>query len=225
MILKIMQIKRIIPVVFILSAFLWSCKEDKNKTQPIPETKEEVEKEIKNDAFDFSSENNSRLKKWEEYYQRMDENFDLRKFEFQNSSALTIMKGSIPGKLDSKFDSIYHSFLIFNPDKSQYIDMDSYHWKLSEEGELLFNADQEINLVDLKDSTVTRIAFRGPSFTVEDAFWESSHRIILLEGTYENSPNISLIDLDEKQIYSYTYPDTLPGKSNYKTERIRQKLK
>src|SRR5699024_7941570 len=106
-------------------------------------------------------------------------------------------------------------------------DIDSYYWQIreneEEEEEILYNADQEINLIDLKDSTVNRIAFRGPSFTVEDAFWKNENTVVLLEGTYESSPNINVIDLAEKQIYSYSYPDTLNKRSFYVEERIKEK--
>src|SRR5699024_11163243 len=128
---------------------------------------------------------------WKKYYQSMQEDFDLKKFELVATSDLEIMKGSISAKYEKDFDSIYTDFLIYNPSENKYLDFDSYYWQISEKEdkkEILYNADQEINVIDLKDSTVNRIAFRGPSFTVENAFWKNENTVILLEGTYESSP-------------------------------------
>src|SRR5699024_2646435 len=131
-------------------------------------------------------------------------------------------------KYEKDFDSIYTDFLIYNPSENKYLDFDSYYWQISEKEdkkEILYNADQEINVIDLKDSTVNRIAFRGPSFTVENAFWKNENTVILLEGTYESSPNINVIDLEENKIYSYSYPDTINKRSHYTEKRIQEKLK
>lgn len=218
-------LKRKIYLVLVL-LFLVSCKNEKTEhDKNIQDSVQNHSKEIKNDAFEFSAEENKTLKKWKNYYRKIDSDFNLDKFEFQNSSELEFMKGNVLPNYDKNFDAVYEPFLIFSPSGNYYLDLDSYHWQLDKtKNQPMFNPDQEINLVSLKDSLVQRIAFYGPSFTVEDAYWKTDQKIIFLEGTYENSPNISLIDLEEKRIYSYSYPDTLPGKSTYKEVRIQEKL-
>src|SRR5690554_7486346 len=71
-----------------------------------------------------------------------------------------------------------------------YLDIDSYNWSVDNEGVAQFEADQEINLVDLKEKTVNRVAFFGPSHRIDDAFWVSDSIFVLLETGSDNRPGI-----------------------------------
>lgn len=213
-------------ITFSLLILLISCKNDsEEKTVSKPETEESAED--KNEEINFSTIENQTLENWKKYYQTMDSAFNLAEFEFVSTSDLESMKGSVHAKYEEEFDTIYNNFLIYSPSKEKYLDIDSYYWQIKEEegkDEILYAADQEINVIDLKDSTIHRIAFRGPSFTVEDAYWKDENQVVLLEGTYESSPNINVIDLEKEKIYSYSYPDTLNKRSLYTDKRIKEKI-
>lgn len=167
------------------------------------------------------------LKKWNDYYlTSIDSSFSLSKFKLQSTSKLQKMKGSVLGVFDESFDQVYHNFIIYSPNKKKYIDIDSYLWSFdSLTNRLIYEADQEINLIHNTPKKIERIGFRGPSYRVEDAFWLGNSMVVLLETSSDKVPAISTIDLKSNTILSFIYQDTLVKASDYSNIRITNKLK
>lgn len=170
---------------------------------------------------------NDKWNNWLSYYKTtIDSTLNFNNFTLQAIDTIMPMKGSVYGIFDSDFDKIYQPFLIFNSKKDKYIDLDSYHWRIDKSSnDLIYEADQEVNLVDIPNKTVTRIAFLGPSYLVEDAFWQNDSVVVLLQNSYDNVPSINMININTYQQKSYMYNDTLKTKSNYHKHRILSKLK
>ncbi|MCC1484787.1 hypothetical protein [Winogradskyella immobilis] len=170
--------------------------------------------------FDLTKESNATLNDWVNYYQNSEPNFSLNKFEFKSNDTLQIIQGNIFGIFDSNFDQIYSDFLIYKNDKEKYIDFDSYSWVLNEKKEILFSPDQEINVVDIKNKTINRIAFRGPSQWVENIFWQNDSTVVLLENNHEKQPTITKINLAKKTIRTFIYQNHLTFVSEHSKWRF-----
>jgi hypothetical protein len=175
------------------------------------------------ERFDLEKNSNPTLSEWVNYYQNLEPNFSLNSFEFKSNDTLVIGQGNVFGNFDKNFDKIYSDFLVYRDDRKQYVDFDSYNWMLNENNLLDFSPDQEINLVDIKNKTVNRIAFRGPSQWVENVFWQNDSTIVLLENNYEKQPNILKFNLKNKTIKTFIYRDTLNFESEYSKLRFKQK--
>ncbi|MFI2742748.1 hypothetical protein ACG2LH_08415 [Zhouia sp. PK063] len=172
--------------------------------------------------LDLEMNSDSILNKWLEYYKKKEPNFSLADFNHTMTDSLNIINGNVFGIFDRKFNEIYDEFLIYNSDKSQYLDFDSYSWIIDKNGEQSFSPDQEINLIDINKKTVNRIGFRGPSQWVEDAFWKNESTIVLLENNYEKQPLISEIDLKNGIVRTFKYNDTLDFETDYTKQRFKQ---
>jgi len=170
---------------------------------------------------------NATLKNWTDYYlTTIDSSFSLTKFELQSKSELQKMKGSVAGLFDENFDQIYQEFIIYSPNKEMYIDLDSYLWSFdSLTNRLIYEADQEVNLVHNTKKKIERIGFRGPSYRVEDAFWLGDSVVVFLETSSDKVPTINKIDLKSNTITNFMYQDTLMKASDYSKTRISNKLK
>lgn len=210
--------------ILIFCITLYACKNDNTKNTSVQhdagiQAQKEHPKKL-------SVHKHQTLKNWVKYYQSIDSSFKLQKFDSINTNTLKITPGSVQGKFERNFDSIYTNFLIYSPHKKKYLDIDSYHWvrKGNSEKEFLYRPDQEINLVNLSNETVERIAFRGPSFTIEDAYWVNENTVILLEGSADKVPAIYTVDLKNKKITKAIYRDTLQKESNYYKQRIKTLL-
>jgi hypothetical protein len=145
----------------------------------------------------------------------------LDNFKFKSKDTLEKSQGIVYANYDIAFDAIYSHFLIFNSTEEKYIDFDSYSWVVDEAYTVLFSPDQEIILIDRHNKTVDRIAFRGPSQWVEDAYWQDDTIVVLSGNTYKNQPIISKIDLENKSVNTFIYKDSLTIKSDY--SKLRHK--
>jgi len=163
------------------------------------------------------------LKNWTDYYTSIEPAFSPDSFKLVSTDAISPISGNVPGSFDKNFDKRYLDFLVYNPTKNKYIDFDSYQWGFDENGQPEFSPDQEVNLVDLNKKTVSRIAFRGPSQWIEDAFWKNDSTVVLLENNDENYPLITLIDLVGGTAYTYRYGHSLAAESEYSALRIAKK--
>lgn len=135
-------------------------------------------------------------------------------------------QGNIYGVFDKEFDKSYIKFLIYSPNKENYLDFDSYHWFYdSKNKELNFEIDQEINLVNISKKKIERIGFMGSTGWVEDAYWENDSIIILLEYTTDKIPIITEINTITDNRKTFIYMDTLKNESNYLEKRILRKIK
>lgn len=162
------------------------------------------------------------LNQWLGYYKKAEPNFSLSNFNLTTEDSLHIISGNVFGVFDKEYDDIYNSFLIYSSDKTKYVDFDSYHWAVDEDGERSFSPDQEINLIDINDKTVKRIGFRGSYQWVEDAFWKNDSIIVLLENDDEKQPWISLLDIKNGIVRTFKYDGSLEFETNYAEQRFKQ---
>lgn len=208
--------------IYIILILFVSCN-DSNKKETENSEIQQTESNVYKERLDLEKNSNLQLSKWVDYYQSLEPNFSLENFVFKSKDSLNIIQGNVFGNYDTNFDPIYSDFLIYRNDKEKYIDFDSYNWSLDENKELIFSPDQEINIVDIKNKTVERIAFRGPSQWVENAFWENDSTIVLLENNYEKQPEITKLNLKSKKVKSFKYIDTLNFESKYSELRFKEK--
>ncbi len=221
-------------VVLLLSVcFFISCNEKKKQ--------EEVKTEIKTDTvsaqnidkksivdFLISNKSNSNpvLLGWVKYYKEfLSKNFAIKNFIFDEEFKINRQKGNVYANFQKEFDKIYKPFLIYSPQKTQYIDIDSYSWQLDdlEMKNVSFNPDQEVNLVDLKAKKIERIMFFGPSQWMEDAFWIDENSLILLGNDTDFNPKIMIANFVTNIIQVYKYRINLKESSEYSDERLRLK--
>ncbi|MCD9855911.1 hypothetical protein LUD75_14390 [Epilithonimonas sp. JDS] len=173
----------------------------------------------------FHSDNNETLNNWVDYYKKIDPDFNLDNFEFESENSFDKIAGNIYGIYDKEFDKLYSDFLIYSPNRQKYIDIDSYHWSLDDEGKPGFEVDQEINLVDISNKKIEKIAFYGSSNWVEDAYWKDDQTIVLLENSYEQRPAIREMNFNSMKSRTFKYQDSLKTISEYSKERIMAKLR
>jgi len=76
--------------------------------------------------------------------------------------------------------------------------------------------------VNIKNETVSRIGFNGPSYWVEEAFWKNDTTVVLLGNSYEKKLFITLIYLNQKKKIQFEYQDTIDIKSAYIEFRFRK---
>lgn len=135
---------------------------------------------------------------------------------------------------DKNFFRDYGPFLKYSPDSSMFIDLDSYNIDITRDAQGHFTGagigpDTEVSLVNVGDSTRTRLVFLGPGGSIEDGIWLDNHTLVLI-GVQENErgervPTVWRFELPTKTYYIYELPDpSLAGSlSDYwKTERLKQ---
>lgn len=216
-----MKIKILILCLLLL---LFSCKESSTKEKKSNVPIQNNSQINTNEKSGFLEESKPELNKWKDFYTKLDPDFSVEKFEKTDSYKLEPMEGSVQGVFEEDFDPVYSDFLIYNSKKDKYIDIDSYSWIL-DGNEILFEADQEVNVVDIPTKTITRIAFMGPSYWVEDAYWKDDFTVVLLENNDERIPMVAEINLKTNQVVRYAYKDTLKVDSDYTNQRIQGKIK
>jgi len=198
-----------ISVLLILVFLFFSCTENKIK---------------KIDTNILKSSTNKTLNLWLNNYIKVDKNFSLDNFNFFSEDTISFIEGNVFGKFDNEFNPVYLPFLIYSKNKQKYIDIDSYKWTVDEDNEIIFSADQEIDLVDLQNKTVTRIGFEGPSQWVEEAYWESDSVVVLLENNYENIPVIAKLNINNGLVKIYRYNSVIDTEVYYPEKRITEKI-
>lgn len=203
--------------------FFYSCNDSKNKKETLGESFKTAQLKSEQEKLNLEIYSDSILNKWVEYYRDRKPSFSLTNFKLETTDSLKIINGNVFGSFDKEFDIIYKDFLIYNSAKNQYLDFDSYSWTIDENGEFYFSPDQEISLVDIENKAVNRIAFRGTSQWVEDAYWKNDSTIVLLENDSEKKPIITVINLKKELIQNFKYNDTLDFETDYTTERFKQK--
>lgn len=202
-------------------------KESNKTTTDLIDSTSEIDS---NSLINLLQEKNSKkinptLQNWLSYYQQYVQNIDLVNFKFFTEELNPYYKSEILAIFDEGFDKLYEPFLIYSPSKKQYIDIDSYNWYVepSDKKTPVFNADQEVSVINLESKTKQRIAFRSPSFCIEDAYWLSDSTIILLENGEDFKPKIAIIDLKTSKLKVFVYKNSLKETSGYSDERLRDK--
>src|SRR5690606_6207670 len=160
--------------IFIFLTILISVACNNKSSEIEKEENFKIEKESYKTSFKTTT--NTTLENWLAYYKNnIDSTFTINKFNLTNESEFSKIQGNVFGIFDKEFDEIYTDFLIYSPNKQNYVDIDSYQWSLDEENksELLFEIDQEINLINIPNKKIERIGFRGSMGWVEDAYWKN----------------------------------------------------
>lgn len=167
----------------------------------------------------------STLLRWSHFYQTQDSIFELSAFVPEDSVHVSPMKGTVKAISDPAFHAVYTPFLIFSPDSSRYIDIDSYLWTLDAYGDPSFEADQEINLIDMKTDSVTRVGFLGPSLRIEEVIWLDDTNLVLLGNQDGDRPFIQKLNLETFAGRKYLYPRRIHRDGDYIERRIRHHLR
>lgn len=170
----------------------------------------------------LEKEKDSILANWLSYYQKDNPKFSDDWFEKTDESFINFFPSNITAKFDEQFDEVYTPFLVFNATKTKYIDFDSYYWHLNKNNEVNFEADQQVNLIDLERKTKQQIGFFGPSYTIENAYWKGDSIVVLLGNTYEKVPfKVKYNFISGYQTF-YQSNDTLQVNRTYFKERLRR---
>ena len=160
---------------------------------------------------------------WFQYYQKENPNFKNKSSRFTESNRINYQQTPVIVLNKKGFNEIYKPFLIFNESKTQYLDFDSYQWTLLPDGSAGFEPDQQVVLVDLKKKEAQQIAFFGPSYWVEEAYWKGDSIAVLLGNSYEKIPFKMEFNFNKNQVQHYQYPDTLKIKTPYSKFRLSNK--
>lgn len=200
-----------------LAVLMFACVKEQDENLQNRDNEVSADRKV-----DFKEMENDRLKEWTDYYQTLDASFDLAKFQFSGQDTIHYMDGWIDAIYDSNFDSVYLDYLIFSPNQKKYIDIDSYFWQV-EDGRAYFSPDQEIDLVDIEEKTIKRVAFRGPSQIIESAFWINNKIFFLLENSEEFGPSITEFNLDNNLKKYYQYKDSVHIESQFTENKLKKK--
>lgn len=215
---------RRISIAAIFSFLIISCSGKNEKPVENEPLIEEDSLNFPDNSEALSFESNPTMKGWLNFYRKENAEMGMGNFELKDTEKLETMPGSVNGSFDPEFDTVYNPFLVYNPSKTMYIDLDSYHWSPDKDGKPMFEADQEVNLVSLNDKTVQRIGFYGPSHRAEDAFWMTDSVFVILENNDENKMGFQLYNLMENTVSIYNSNEPLKtGEETYFEARLRKK--
>lgn len=204
---------------FLLVIFLlFSCEE---KTKAVIEEDKTEEKKVPHVKIDILKDISTT--DWFQYYKKFNPDFNPDLFKLQQTSEINYQKATVAILHDDEFNEIYIPFLIFNKSKTHYLDFDSYHWFVDEHGNVSFEADQQLALVNVKEKTAKQIGFYGPSYQIEDAFWKGDSVAVLLGNSYEKVPFLQKFNFKENTVKHYQYADTLQFKTPFSTVRLNGK--
>ncbi|MGZ5197086.1 MAG: hypothetical protein ACXWVZ_03985 [Kaistella sp.] len=205
-------------LVFSLTILLFSCsdKQEKESTAALPENK-------KNQVIQKKTEpENIALDLWLSHYKKTNPDFEVEKFTFSGKSEISYYPSNVKVLNEKGFNEIYKPFLVFNKSKTPNMDLDSYQWTTGADGNASFEADQEVALVDYQKKTAQRIAFFGPSYNIEEAYWKGDSVAVLLGNSYEKVPFIMKYNFKKKSIENLQYPDTLKFAIPYSKVRLNK---
>ena len=205
-------------LIFLLLLLLFSC-DKKVKTN----LSQNVELPQAEDAKESKSKDRLYNHPWFLYYQKENPEFNPKLFQFTQTSPITFRATTVKILNTKGFNEIYKPFIIFSESNDKYIDIDSYQWFLQPDGSAGFEADQQIVLVDYKKKTAKQIAFFGPSFWIEDAFWKGDSVAVLLGNTYEKVPFMMKYNFEKNKVQHFQYPDTLKIETPYSKMRLHSK--
>lgn len=168
-------------------------------------------------------EEDSILTAWSQYYQKENSNFKSELFQLKETFPISYRESSVDILHQKGFNEIYKPFLVFNESRDHYLDFDSYNWFIDPNGNAGYEADQQVVVVDLEKKSAKQIAFFGPSFWVEDAYWKSDSVVVLLGNSYEKIPFKMEFNFKTNKAKNYIYPDTLKFETPYSKIRLRSK--
>jgi len=205
-------------LILISLLLIFSCNQ-KEKHSAIPIKKEQkpsIDKERQPHDLLYNQP-------WFNFYRQENPDFNPELFQLKQTAPISYQESSVTVMNEKGFNEVYKPFLIFNESKSKYIDFDSYQWFLEPNDTAGFEADQQVVLVDYKNKTARQIAFFGPAFWIEDAFWKGDSVAVLLGNTYEQVPFMMKYNFDKNEVQNFQYSDTLKVETSYSKIRLRSK--
>lgn len=194
----------------------FSCSEKEVQNNNVPSRTIEV-KPINT----VQNEKNNSPENWLNFYRTINPEFKLDNFKPNEIQTVNFSETSTLAKFDKNFNHVYEPFLIYSPDKTKYLDFDSYNWSIAEDGNPGFEADQEVMLVNLNAKTKYRIAYFGPSYRIEDGYWKSDSKAVLLGNSDENIPFCIEMNFENKKSQYFMYQDTLQSTAKYRQIRLQ----
>lgn len=164
----------------------------------------------------------SGLKRWIDFYKNKYSTFKLTDFKFQRCSKENslITHEYEPSK---EYIDLYHTLLVYSPDNTSFIDMDSYNFLLEKDkkGNLIGmggDPETEVALVNLREHTHTRLFYVGSFTIIEEVSWLNQSTLAIAYLTDEDNenayrPNITIIDLNMKTFSYFQSPTKIDVKS------------
>lgn len=204
--------------IFLILLLVFSC-DKKEKINPGQNTES---REVENSA-ELKVTDSLYTHPWFQYYQKDNPTFNPENFQLKQTSPISYQESSVIIMNKKGFNEIYKPFFVFNNSKTKYLDFDSYQWTLMPDGSAGFEADQQVNLVDFKKKEAKQIAFFGPSYWIEDAYWKGDSVAVVLGNSYDKVPFIMKYNFNKNEVKNYEYPDTLKIKTPYSKFRLRNK--
>lgn len=202
--------------VFLLLIIVISC-EKKTKSESLLKDKNETsiqsKPNVSQDLFTSTS--------WFLHYQKDNPDFNREKFSLEETAPIQFHETSVVILNEKGFKKVYKPFLIFNESKSKYIDLDSYHWFPNSDDNASFEADQQIILVDYLKKEAQQIAYFGPSYNIEHAYWKGDSIAVLLGNSYEKVPFIFEYNFPSNTFKYFKYSDTLQFTVPYSEVRLK----
>ena len=206
------------PILFLILLLLFSC--EKKIKSSSPEKKPET---AVADSSTITENDITAAHPWFSYFKEENPNFDADAFKLTQNSPINYQKSTITILNQKGFNEIYKPFFVFNESGTQYLDFDSYQWELLPDGSAGFEADQQVALVDYQNKKVRQIAFFGPSYWIEDAYWKGDSVAVLLGNSYEKVPFIMKYNFNKNEVKHFEYSDTLKIEIPYSEVRLRSK--
>lgn len=205
--------KKIIPILLFLS----SCTE-KTPTNISDKNDADTLKQISVKSKDTL---NPVFTKWIDFYKKDNPDFSTESFsKIQEGKIKRTPTESVTAK-DSAFNPVYRPFLIYSPDSSRYVDIDSYLWTTDKDGLVGFEADQKIVLVNVKENRPEQIGFFGPSFRIEDGFWKNKNELVLLGNSSDKVPFYNVYNFRTNKLDFYQSTDTIQFFTPYFDVRLQ----
>ena len=202
--------------LFLILTVFFSCDQN-TKKNPL----EKIGVEKPKNSLKTEQEDDFNIQPWFQYYKKENPNFKHELFQLKQTSPISYDETTVAILNQKGFNEIYKPFLVFNKNKTKYLDFDSYQWFLQTDGSVSFEADQQVILVDFQKKSAHQIAFFGPSFWAEDAYWKGDSVAVILGNTHEKIPFITSYNFEKNTMKYYQYRDTLVFETPYSTIRLQ----
>lgn len=192
--------------IVLLLATLMACNtDDKKKEKENDDDKKEIK--IQDTMLSVLQKQTPEYDKWintydETYMQLSSTNFTI---SYEDDIELLSSKEN----LNNDFFKHYGKLLVYNKDSLRVADAYSYGWIADGSGNIRKGEpDDEVAVIDMKDSTRTRILFCGSACVIHKAIWLDEHTISILGLTDNNgdevyTPAIWIADIKKGKIKLY----------------------
>ena len=134
---------------------------------------------------------------------------------------------------EKSFYEMYGRMLKYSPDRSMFIDIDSYNIEIQKnrKGQSLpieKGPDSEVSLIDIGNNKKTRLVFLGPGNGIEDAGWIDNSNVLLIgyhetDTTKARKAVIWRYHIPTETFHLYESSDTTMGRRllDFRIERLK----